>query len=132
MKVRVLTGHHEGLPVWDVAWSGDSMFLVSCAADRSLVVSRRLSYGRVRSAFPRKAQVQSVVEYVQDAVGAAPAPATISGTKEAFVLRAPLCVSLVATNVSTFEQSTYTCTLRLIYSSLVEVSKLHRNAVVSD
>ncbi|CAM9313597.1 unnamed protein product, partial [Ectocarpus sp. 6 AP-2014] len=38
MKVRVLTGHHEGLPVWDVAWSGDSMFLVSCAADRSLVI----------------------------------------------------------------------------------------------
>ncbi|CAN0042077.1 unnamed protein product, partial [Ectocarpus sp. 12 AP-2014] len=36
--VRVLTGHHEGLPVWDVAWSGDSMFLVSCAADRSLVI----------------------------------------------------------------------------------------------
>lgn len=38
MKVRLLTGHHEGLPVWDVAWSGDSMFLVSCGADRSLVV----------------------------------------------------------------------------------------------
>ena len=34
----MLTGHHEGLPVWDVAWSGDSMFLVSCGADRSLVV----------------------------------------------------------------------------------------------
>lgn len=38
--MRLLTGHHEGLPVWDVAWSGDSMFLVSCGADRSLVVRR--------------------------------------------------------------------------------------------
>ncbi|CAM9348828.1 unnamed protein product [Scytosiphon promiscuus] len=37
-QVRMLTGHHEGLPVWDVAWSGDSMFLVSCGADRSLVI----------------------------------------------------------------------------------------------
>ncbi|CAN0483066.1 unnamed protein product, partial [Hapterophycus canaliculatus] len=38
VQVRLLTGHHEGLPVWDVAWSGDSVFLVSCGADRSLVV----------------------------------------------------------------------------------------------
>ena len=41
-QVRVLNGYHEGLPVWDVAWSADSVFLVSCGADRSLVVSRVL------------------------------------------------------------------------------------------
>lgn len=35
-------GEHEGLPVWDVSWSGDSVFLVSCGADRSVVVSAQL------------------------------------------------------------------------------------------
>lgn len=58
MKVRLLTGHHDGLPVWDVAWSGDSMFLVSCGADRSLVV---------RWAFPMlflRVVVQYIVYFV--------------------------------------------------------------------
>ncbi|CAM9488290.1 unnamed protein product [Discosporangium mesarthrocarpum] len=37
-QVRVLSEHHEGSPVWDVSWSADSIFLVSCGADRSVVV----------------------------------------------------------------------------------------------
>lgn len=38
-QVRLIDGGHEGLPVWDVSWSTDSVFLVSCGADRSIAVS---------------------------------------------------------------------------------------------
>ncbi|CAM9482613.1 unnamed protein product, partial [Choristocarpus tenellus] len=42
-EVRTLTGHHEGKVVWDVAWSADSVFLVSCGADQSVVIWNTVS-----------------------------------------------------------------------------------------
>lgn len=38
-QVRVIENGHGGLSVWDVSWSGESVFLVSCGADRCVAVS---------------------------------------------------------------------------------------------